>query len=224
MATVAPELTLTSVEGMLGGATNVTLLARAADGSPWVYKPERGEHPLFDFAPGTLWRREVACHRMSAALDLGVVPTTLVADGPFGPGSAQQYLDEDFEWDPRRLIVEADPVLWPIVTLDLVTNNADRKIGHLLQERGRAQIWAIDNGLTFNADDKLRTVLWSFAGLPVPSDLIRRLAGLRVAEVLAGLLDPVEIETTQARVDRVVESPTHPLPPDDRHPYPWPVW
>lgn len=211
------------------GASNFTLLARDSDGRAWIYKPAGGERPLWDFPHGSLAAREIACHRISMAMALECVPDTRFANGPFGPGSAQRYLDEDFEWDPRRIIVEADPVLWPIVVLDLVTNNADRKVGHLLRIAGQPDgqdrsIWAIDNGLTFHVEDKLRTVLWSFAGAAVPPEMIEALDVDLATATLEGILDPPEIEATAARIERLIEDPVHPLPPNDRPPLPWPVW
>lgn len=217
-------LALTSVDGLLPGASNATFLARDRDGQPWVYKPEQGERPLWDFPFGSLARREVACYRTSMLLRLDVVPETFLADGPYGPGSAQRYLDEDLSWDPRPLIVAADPALWPVAVLDLVVNNADRKIGHLLREPGRDRIWAIDNGLSFHVDEKLRTVLWSFAGAEVPADLVARMDVEAVEEALTGLLAPEEVSATAVRMQRLIAHPVHPQPPADRPPMPWPLW
>ncbi len=218
------EIELTAVDGLLAGASNATLLARDHDGNPWVYKPEQGERPLWDFAHGSLAWREVACYRLSETLGLGAVPETLLAEGPYGIGSAQRFLDEDFSWDPRPQIVEAAPSLWPIVVLDLIANNADRKIGHLLREPGDERIWAIDNGLTFHTEAKLRTVLWSFAGLPLPHEMVGRLEAEAVATCLDGLLTPDEVVATAARAAHLREDPVHPGPPVDRPPLPWPIW
>ncbi|MFO7292419.1 MAG: phosphatidylinositol kinase [Actinomycetes bacterium] len=219
-----PRLDLVSIDGLLPGASNATLLARDGEGRPWVYKPERGERPLWDFPHGTLARREVACYRLSESLGLGVVPETVLADGPFGPGSAQRFLEEDLEWDPRPLIVAADPSLWPIALLDVLANNADRKIGHLLRQPNDTRIWAIDNGLTFHADDKLRTVLWSFAGQRIPDDLVRRIDPAAIEAAISGLLTPAEVARTVQRALALVENPVHPPPPHDRPPMPWPLW
>ncbi len=218
------RLALVTVEGLLRGASNTTLLARDADGASWVYKPARGERPLWDFPHGSLARREVAFYRLGRSLGLDVVPETVPASGPYGPGSAQRYLDEDMTWDPRPSIVEGDPQLWPIVVLDLLANNADRKIGHLLREPGRERIWAIDNGLTFHVEDKLRTVLWSFAGVEIPVHLLEEREPGAVREALDGILSHHEIEATATRLRRLKEDPIHPQPPDDRPPMPWPLW
>lgn len=219
----ADPLELVSVDGLLAGASNATLLARDAAGDPWVYKPEAGERPLWDFEAGTLSRREIACYRLSESLGLGVVPETVVAHGPYGLGSAQRYLDEDFTWDPRPEIVEAADHLWPIVLLDLIANNADRKVGHLLREPEGDKVWAIDNGLTFHTDDKLRTVLWSFAGRHIPTGLMAELTPA-VAHDLEGLLDGREVAATVARIEALLADPVHPGPPSDRPPMPWPLW
>lgn len=213
-----------SVDGLLPGASNATLLARDALGMPWVYKPEQGEQPLWDFAHGTLAHREIACYRLSEALGFGVVPETIPAVGPYGHGSAQRFLTEDFTWDPRPAIVAAAPDLWPIVVLDLVANNADRKVGHLLREPGSERVWAIDNGLTFHVHDKLRTVLWSFAGQSLPAEILPRLDVDAISAALAGLLGPDEVAAAGARVEQLIAEPIHPGPPDDRPPMPWPLW
>lgn len=220
----APELTLVAVDGLLPGASNATLLARDSDGNPWVYKPDRGERPLWDFAHGSLSQREIACYRLSEALGLHVVPETLPADGAYGPGSAQRFLAEDFTWDPRPAILDADADLWPIAILDLVANNADRKLGHLLREPGREKIWAIDNGLTFHTDDKLRTVLWSFSGQPVPPTTLQLLGVEPVTKALEGLLATAEVDAASRRIERLLADPVHPGPPHDRPSMPWPVW
>lgn len=218
------DLKLTSVDGLLAGASNATLLARDADGNPWVYKPEEGERPLWDFPYGSLARREIACYRVSHRFHLDVVPETYLADGPYGPGSAQRFLDEDLTWDPRPSIVAAAPALWPVAVLDLIVNNADRKVGHLLREPGKERVWAIDNGLTFHTEEKLRTVLWSFAGREIPGSLLEQVEPDLLEPVLADLLAPEEVEGTVRRAERVLSHPVHPEPPSHRPPLPWPLW
>lgn len=215
---------LVTVEGRFRDASNATLLAQDAAGDRWVYKPQEGESPLWDFPTGTLALREVACYRVSQAAGLDVVPETLLAEGPYGPGSAQRFLDQDVTWDPRPLIVAGDRRLWPVAVLDLVVNNADRKLGHLLRQPGEERIWAIDNGLSFHSDDKLRTVLWSFAGQPIPPALLAHLDPDVVAASLTDLLSPAEVDAAAARVAALLGDPVHPLPPTDRPPMPWPLW
>lgn len=222
---------LEEVLGHLPYASNTTVLARDGAGDLWVYKPAEGEAPLWDFGWRTLAAREVLTFEVSEAMGLGLVPETRLVEGPIGPGSGQRFLDEDTEFDPRPLFRGVpDPVLWPVAVLDLVTNNADRKIGHLLREREGGRLWAIDNGLTFHPSPKLRTVLWGFAGEPIPDGLLEAVHRLRdaLASGLAGridsLLGPREADATRRRVDAVLEEPFHPLPPSDRPPLPWPIW
>jgi hypothetical protein len=218
------HLSLVTVEGLLPGASNTTLLARDATGQPWVYKPARGERPLWDFPHGSLAAREVAFYRLGRELGLDVVPETVPATGPYGPGSAQRYLDEDMGWDPRPAIMEPDPALWPIAVLDLIANNADRKIGHLLREPERGHIWAIDNGLTFHPDDKLRTVLWSFAEAEIPPHLLVDASIGAMHEALDGVITGEEVDAAIGRLEMLQADPIHPPPPEDRPPMPWPLW
>lgn len=227
------ELTLTLVEvlGHLPYASNATLLSRDADGTLWVYKPEAGEQPLWDFAWKTLAAREVLTFEVSEAMELGIIPETVMATGQFGPGSAQRFLSEDAAFDPRPMFTEIlDPALWPFAVLDIITNNADRKIGHLLKESGSGRLWGIDNGLTFHHHPKLRTVLWGFAGQRLPSDLSEKVEALDLAlgsglcDRVAKLLTPAEAGALVARVRDLLESGVHPHPPHDRPAVPWPVW
>jgi hypothetical protein len=224
------ELRLVEVLGHLPFASNTTVLAEAADGSRWVYKPVRGEQPLWDFAWRSLAAREVLTFETSEAMGLGVVPETVMANGPLGPGSAQKFLDEDSDFDPRPLFSPSglDERLWPFAVLDLVTNNADRKVGHLLKARDDERLWAIDNGLTFHAQPKLRTVLWGFAGKAIPSPLVEAARRAAVAdwlfERITLLLSREEANATRYRLASILDSPIHPEPPDDRPAVPWPIW
>ena len=224
-------LELVEVVGRLPYASNTTLLALDAEGCRWVYKPVRGEEPLWDFAYGTLAWREVLAYEVSAAMGLDIVPHTVEALGPFGPGSAQRFIDEDADFDPRPLYVPTlDRTLWPFAMFDIVANNADRKIGHVLREVGTARLWAIDNGLTFHHHDKLRTVMWGFAGDPIPAPLVDGLDRLaaaldrNLASRVSDLLSPLESDALVRRVADLRERPVHPHPPDDRPAVPWPVW
>ena len=212
-------------------ASNVTLLALDAEGCRWIYKPARGEEPLWDFPAASLWRREVLSYEVSAALGVDIVPLTVEATGVFGLGSAQQFIDEDMGFDPRSLYApRLSATMWPFAVFDIVANNADRKIGHVLSEAGTGRLWAIDNGLTFHHADKLRTVMWGFAGRPIPSPLIEAVSRLRerldndLAARVAGLLSPLEAIALSRRVNDLLDRPVHPYPPDDRPPVPWPVW
>lgn len=228
---MSTQLHLVEVLGHLPYASNTTLLARSEDGDLWVYKPEAGEQPLWDFPWQTLAAREVLAYEVSEAMGLGLVPETRMAEGDLGPGSAQRYLDEDEDFDPRPMFRgRLDTRLWPFAVLDLVTNNADRKIGHMLREARTGTLWAIDNGLTFHAMPKLRTVLWGFAGMKVPAALMDNVARLEAAlntglcDRAAELLTPAEAGALVARVSKLRATGVHPLPPEDRPAMPWPIW
>ena len=216
------------VVGRFVSASNATLLGRTGSGDLVVYKPIVGESPLWDFPPETLAAREVLTFEVSEMLEFGVVPETIFADGPVGPGSVQRFVTPDDEFDPLAVIRAGDEALWPIALLDLVCNNADRKVGHVLREAGTMRVFAIDHGLTFHPDDKLRTVLWFFAGHPVPLPARARLEKLLGA--LAGSLGKSietslgsdELAAIRARVSGLIAAPVHPHPPDDRPPVPWP--
>lgn len=224
-------LELVEVVGRMPYASNTTLLAVDAEGCHWIYKPDRGEEPLWDFPPHTLSRREIVAYEVSAAMGLDLVPLTVLAAGAFGVGSAQRYIDEDVDFDPRPLYLpQLDDTLWPFAIFDIVVNNADRKIGHILREVGTGRLWAIDNGLTFHPHDKLRTVMWGFAGQPVPPELVEALEHLQSAlsgdlrgRVIA-LLSEREADALEDRVRDLIARPVHPFPPDDRPAIPWPVW
>lgn len=215
----------------LAGASNTALLASDESGEQWVYKPERGENPLWDFPWKTLAAREVLTYDVACAMNLDFVPETVLAEGPYGPGSAQRFLTEDFEFDPRPLFIpKLDPKLWPVAILDVVTNNADRKIGHLIREIGNDRLWAIDHGLTFHTEPKLRTVLWGFAGQSMPNALIDGIRALRsrIVEGLGSkieqLLSGAEAAALSERVELLLRNPLHPSPPQDRPAVPWPIW
>ena len=171
--------------GRLPWSSNATFLVDLLrpDGSPGlqgVYKPEQGERPLWDFPPG-LYRREVAAYLLSKRLEWDLVPPTVQREGPFGPGSLQLFVPADFEqhYFLLRERPEFHPGLRRLAAFDVVANAADRKGGHVLLE-GDSKLWAVDNGLCFHSEFKLRTVLWDFAGEPLPDDVasgLKRLCG-----------------------------------------------
>lgn len=227
--TAAP-LELVEVVGRMPYASNVTLLATDDTGCRWVYKPDRGEEPLWDFPPGTLSRREILSYEVSAAMALDIVPPTVESVGPYGFGSAQLYVEEDHTFDPRPLFTpELDDVLWPFAVFDLVANNADRKIGHVLRDL-EGRLWAIDNGLTFHPGEKLRTVMWGFAGRRIPDELLDAVQHLAeqldeaLGRRIAQLLSKREADALRRRIEDLLARPVHPFPPDDRPAVPWPVW
>jgi len=166
-----PEMELL---GILRGASNYTFLARLQphppDGLNAVYKPARGESPLWDFAAGTLYRREVAAYELSKALGWPRIPPTVVRrEGPHGVGAVQLFIDADRRHFLGEQTARRDT--WIQVALfDVITNNADRKSGHCLFD-AEDEVWVIDHGLTFHTDNKLRTVIWDFSGQPLPQDL-----------------------------------------------------
>ena len=214
------------IVGRFAGASNTTLLGRA-DGSLVIYKPVTGNRPLWDFDVATLAAREVLTYRLAQAMGFGQVPETAFGDGPLGPGAIQRFVESDPDFDALGLIRRADRRLWPIAVLDLVANNADRKVGHLLSETGSGVLRAIDHGLTFHPDPKLRTVLWVFAGRRLPDGMIASLR--RLGESLEPLtafaadhLGVAEAAALQERVESLLGDPVHPEPPDDRPPVPWP--
>lgn len=217
-----------TVKGRLPWSTNATFLAEVTRGDDTglaVYKPGRGERRLWDFPP-RLYRREVAAYRLSEALGWGLVPPTAEREGPFGPGSLQQFVAADFEQHYFTLIEDDThrDELRRICLFDLIANNADRKSGHcLLGEDGR--VWAIDNGLAFHVEPKLRTVIWEFGGEPIPETLlddVRRRLGPDLDAALAELLAAEEIAALHRRAETVVADGRFPSDPGGRS-YPWPL-
>lgn len=192
-----------------------------------VYKPFRGEQPLWDFPENTLAHREVAAYLVSEALDWKFVPyTALRADGPYGPGSIQQYIEYDPNYHYFNFSDEDKARLKPVMLFDLLCNNADRKGSHIIIEEGTNKLWLIDHGLCFHEDDKLRTVIWDYAGQPIPDELLASFAQLPSAQnLLADLqpyLSPAEISALVARAEALVSSGRFPLPPEHRRAFPYP--
>lgn len=218
------------VHGRIPDSSNATLLVTARLGTSEllaVYKPERGERPLWDFPPG-LWRREVATYELDRLLGTDCVPLTVARDdAEFGPGSVQRWVHEDGV--EHYLTLRGEPSLegWfrDLAALDVVANNTDRKSGHVLHEAGRC--WAIDNGLCFHVDDKLRTVIWEFAGDPISAALCERLTAVADGdvEVLRGLLDEDEVAQTSRRARELVAAGVLPMPDEGGRypPWPWPI-
>ncbi|MFJ2200316.1 SCO1664 family protein [Streptomyces violaceusniger] len=271
-----------TVRGQVREASNAVLYCTVEyDGhsAPCVYKPVAGERPLWDFPDGTLAQREVAAYEISEATGWGLVPPTVLRDGPYGQGMCQLWIevevapdgadgdgsaDGDADGDGSgetggaellalvegdepgpgwkaigyaevgegrtALLVHADDVrLRRLAVLDAVINNGDRKGGHLLPAAG-GRLYAIDHGVTFNADDKLRTLLWGWAGEPLPDDVLevlRRLAdqladGGPLCARLAELITGAEIEALRARVATLLRTGKHPEPSGQWPAIPWP--
>jgi uncharacterized repeat protein (TIGR03843 family) len=191
---------------------------------PAVYKPLQGEQPLWDFPENTLAGREVAAYLVSEALGFHIVPfTTLRDDGPYGAGSLQQYIDYDPEYHYFSFSEEDKQLLKPIVLFDMLCNNADRKGSHVFFENGTHKLYAIDHGICFHEDDKLRTVLWDFSGQKIPQDLLACLSlGRSLLTDLERYLSPHEISALRARADSIVKRGVFPRQPRDRRAMPWP--
>jgi uncharacterized repeat protein (TIGR03843 family) len=217
-----------TVKGRLPWSSNATLLVEATlDGTSalGVYKPERGERPLWDFPPG-LYRRELAAWYLSEALGWGLVPLTIERDGPYGEGSVQLFIAADFEqhYFTMREDDKHHDRLRRICVFDLITNNADRKSGHcLLGEDGA--IYAIDNGLCFHTDPKLRTVIWDFADEPLPAELrddLKRLVATPLPVALRELIAPDECAVLLKRTRALLKIGRFPSDTIGRG-YPWPL-
>lgn len=193
-----------------------------------IYKPKAGEAPLWDFPSGTLYKREHAAWLLSQRLGWGVVPPTVVRDGPHGVGSVQLYIEPETETpvDPSEFWFRCVPEIERIVLFDHITNNADRKIGHCLVDR-HGTLWGIDHGLTFNHEDKLRTVLWQYIGMPVADALQDDLARLiendaETRDELRPWLARKELDALFRRVQTFIETPIYPGMASHRSvPYGW---
>jgi hypothetical protein len=216
------------IEGRLIDASNATLYCGVTLDdvvAACVYKPVQGERPLWDFPDGTLAGREVSAYLVSVATGWDLVPPTVLRDGPFGPGMCQLWLDAD-EIDLAALARSDHPDLRRMAVLDAVINNADRKGGHLLPLGDRVR--GVDHGVCFSAEDKLRTLLWQWRGLPLTEEAVEVLSRLR-AELEGGLGDALhdhltrrEVRATIRRVDRLLETRVHPEPSEDWPAIPWP--
>jgi uncharacterized repeat protein (TIGR03843 family) len=222
------------VLGRMPWGSNATLLAQiCSDGDGdaairAVYKPRRGERPLWDFPEG-LDRREVASYLLSEALGWGIVPPTVLReDAPFGVGSLQLFVP--FEPEEHYFSLYEDPahhdVLRTICCFDLLTNQTDRKSGHCLLALDDSRIWAIDNSLSFHAEPKLRTVIWEFGGEAIPAPLrtdVARFLDKGLSPELCALLTPEEQEALLFRAERIADDRSRfPLDGTGRS-YPWPL-
>jgi uncharacterized repeat protein (TIGR03843 family) len=220
--------------GHLPYSSNGTYLARCTAGEDAclaVYKPTRGERPLWDFPTGTLARREVAAFRLSSLLDLDLVPPTVWREeAPMGPGSLQLFIDHDPAEHYFTLLPGHAAFFRQLAFFDMLCNNADRKSGHCLVDK-EGRVWAIDHGVTFNVEPKLRTVIWDFAGDPIPAPAraaARRLAaalegdGGEAREAFATLLQGDEVEMLATRARELARPARFPAP-DSSWSFPWPL-
>ncbi len=216
--------------GRMPWSSNGTFLveATATDGETAraIYKPHRGERPLWDF-PSGLYQREVASYELSTALGWDVVPRTILReDAPLGVGSVQQFVDADFE--QHYFTLQEDeryhPAFQRLCIFDVLSNNTDRKSGHVLVDTDD-HIWAIDNGLSFHQEFKLRTVIWEFGGDPIPDEILDDVMTLLdegLPPVFSELLDAFERDAVKSRARAVLAEKTFPIDTTGRR-YPWPL-
>lgn len=216
------------IVGRMPDSSNATFLVTIAHGDvnmQAIYKPLRGERPLWDFEPG-LHRREVAAFLLSEALGLGLVPITILRDGPFGEGSVQFFVESDTREHYFSLFEERPELhdrLREFAIFDFVANNTDRKSGHCLLGID-GNVWGIDHGVCFSADFKLRTVIWEFGGEPIPQYLLAAIAPMATTVPLhiAALLSDDEVHALQERVQWLLDHPEFPVDNSGRR-YPWPI-
>ena len=225
------EATL-ELQGLLPNGSNYTFLATVTRGDEIayaVYKPTRGEQPLWDFPEETLALREVAAYLTSDALGWDFVPPTIYrADGPHGPGSLQYFVHAQPDCHYFTFSNEDKAELPRVALFDLLINNADRKGGHIIKDTS-GKLWLIDHGICFNSQPKLRTVVWDFGGQPIAPSLLDDLSAFRqrldddaeLAEAYARLLTPTEVNALRRRADRLLKSRAFPEPGPGRN-YPWP--
>ena len=187
-------------------------LRRGSEQRLAIYKPRRGEVPLWDFPDGTLYKREYASYLVTQALGWHFIPPTVIRDGPHGVGTIQWYIDHDPRSHAETLAETNRAELFRIALFDIFANNADRKSGHTLRGRD-GKVWGIDHGLTFNVDAKLRTVIWDFCGDPIPDEVKAEMRGLlddgiRRASLtvrLNDLLEPDEVKVFFTRFERLLK-------------------
>lgn len=222
-------------KGLLPYSSNTSFLVVVHEDDctvPAVYKPQRGENPLWDFEWGTLCNRETAAYVIACALGWRLVPPTVLREGTRGLGSIQFYIHHDA--DVHYFTVQSDArfarTLRQLTLFDFVINNADRKSGHCLID-DQQQLWAIDHGICFHTEYKLRTVIWEFSGEPIEPDLLTDLTGLRrdllnrnseLSQALGLLINGAERKALLARLNHLLQSEVYPVPQPHRRNYPWP--
>ena len=222
-----------SVTGRLVDASNATLygVIKSIDGAESdeirvIYKPVAGERPLWDFPDGNLANREYAAFLISEIAKWNLVPTTILREGPFGPGMVQQWIDIDETVDLALFYSQDQPLLRKLALFDAVINNTDRKIGHLLPTAD-GKLMGCDHGVTFHHEDKLRTVLWQWAGMALSDQEkieLRKLVEeiLKEQVVFQELLTEIELRALFARIERLISSGIFPEPSDEWPAVPWP--
>lgn len=219
-----------SVEGRLVDASNATLfvtIKQENDEMKAIYKPIAGERPLWDFPDGNLASRERAAYLISQALNINCVPLTILRDGPFGVGAVQQWIDIDESVDLETFFREDDPQLRLVALFDAIINNTDRKIGHLLPAQD-GKIFVCDHGVTFHIENKLRTVLWQWAGVELTLDerqmveeLLAKIRNNEISE-LSELITNEEIDSLRERCEVLLLKKSFPEPNPHWPHIPWP--
>lgn len=217
------------VQGRLVDASNATLFVSIRSGEEEmkaIYKPVAGERPLWDFPDGNLAQRERAAYLISELMNIHCVPLTILRDGPFGIGMVQEWIDIDESIDLEDFFRLDDPRLRAVALFDAVINNTDRKIGHLIPDSD-GHLYVCDHGVTFHEDDKLRTVLWQWAGQALSDSEIHTLQTLLQSiridcHELRDLITEIEFEALTARIERLISERKFPEPHEDWPHIPWP--
>ena len=207
-------------------ASNASLLCSLEDGTQVIYKPIAGERPLWDFPDGNLASREVAAFYISELGDFAIVPKTVLRDGPFGMGAVQEWIDTDESYDVTDLASSSNRRIREMALFDALINNADRKFGHILYIDD-SKILGCDHGVSFHAENKLRTVLWQFADTPLLPEEIAKIEKLLDAldeKYLESLLTRSEIEAFIDRARFLLETVKFPMPNPNWPPVPWPPY
>lgn len=207
-------------------ASNATLFGEIQGYGSVIYKPIAGERPLWDFPHGTLADREVAAYKLSEHLGFHVVPPTILRDGPFGQGMVQHWIEVDSSRDLIAFGQSDDHQIRLLVLFDALINNTDRKFGHLLLD-GQGKLFGCDHGVTFHEEDKLRTVLWQFAGEQFEEDEVNLLIALsdtasQIRELLRPHLSEAELEALFKRNSELLQSQIFPFPSTEWPAVPWP--
>ena len=212
-----------SILGRIADASNATLLGEIS-GKKVVYKPVAGERPLWDFPDGNLAQREFAAYLVSELLEFGIVPPTYLRDGPYGLGMVQEWIEADEEIDIVELSQSNNVCVRKIALFDILINNGDRKFGHLLAT-SQSMIYGIDHGVTFNSENKLRTVLWQWVGEDFTTEElghIKHFLDNFPTPEIRELLTQEEIEATITRAKTLHETGTFPEPSKVWPAVPWP--
>ena len=215
------------VIGRLVDASNATLQATLQNTDPVmkvIYKPVLGEKPLWDFADGNLANREYAAYLLSELANFNLVPTTVLREGPFGSGMVQEWIEIDEELDVVDFGQSNDPQLRKLALFDAIINNTDRKFGHLLVDQD-GKLRGCDHGVCFHQENKLRTVLWQFAGEQFTTEeieLLNKVAKLDLNLLFAELLTSAEISALSERISNLLAVRQFPFPSDEWPAIPWP--